>query len=119
MVQNRTRDPRSRSKFLIIKQLDKLSPRSGQCVGSGTESCDPWKAMGTLWKDFSSISPVSGMWPERKQAGNQFYWHRLFSFRGLVGSRFTNLSSGLSALWKSDCDCPYESLRTAMGTLWR
>jgi hypothetical protein len=103
--------------FLI--ELYEPSPRWGKHAFCGTELSGPWKPLGTLWKDFSSIFPFFQLGAGRKLAENRFRTHRLFVISRLTVSRFRNLSPVLSPLWKADCDCSSESLTPAMGTLWR
>ena len=43
----------------------------------------------------------------------------LFIIKELIKSQFKNYMLGPTTLWKPDCDCTSESLRAAMGTLWR
>jgi hypothetical protein len=110
---------RIRLKLLILIELYEPSPRWGKRAFCGTEFSGPWKPLGTLWKDFSSIFPFFQLGARRKLAENRFRTHRLFVISRLTVSRFRNLSPVLTPLWKADCDCSSESLTPAMGTLWR
>jgi hypothetical protein len=118
-LQGCLQNPQTLCKSFIVSQLPESCPILGKAASSGTELWCSWKPLGTLWKDFSPIFPVPGLSPGRKLAEDQFYIHIFLSFSKLSESRFKNLSLGLSMLWKPDCDCSGESLRAAMGTLWR
>jgi hypothetical protein len=96
-----------------------IFPPLGKLALDGAEFLPTWKPLGTLWKDFSSFFPFLGVRALSLLAEGQFYRHMLCIFSRLNESRFKNLSSGLNTLWKPDCDCSSESLRAAMGTLWR
>jgi hypothetical protein len=119
MPQNCTQSSQIPCKSFIINVLSELCPVLGKPTAYGTEFWCPWKPLGTLWKDFSSISPFPGLRPRRELVGDQFYRYMFSMFSKLAESRFRNLSFVLTTIWKPDCDCSSESLRAAMGTLWR
>jgi hypothetical protein len=79
----------------------------------------PWKPMGTLWKDFSSVFPFQRLRAGSQLAVARLCSHMLIVFNMLIESRFKNLSLCPNPLWKSDCDCDGGSLKAPMGNLWR
>lgn len=101
-----------------MRVVPKLSYLGKVCL-RWAEFWNLWNPLGTLWKGFSRMLSFLRLRRGIKGSGNQFHSHMSFSFSGLIESRFKNLASGLTPLWKPDCKSSSESLRAAMGTLWR
>jgi hypothetical protein len=68
-----------------------------------------WNPLGTLWKGFSWMLPLWGLRTRTKWTGDKFHRHMSFSFSGLIGSQLKNFASGLTPLWKPDCNSSSES----------
>ncbi len=64
--QNCIQGPQIRCKAVDCQQVMRKLPPMGRPSFDGTESWGPWNPLGTLWKDFSSISPYPGVRPRGK-----------------------------------------------------